>query len=131
MRLLADENIPRALVTALRTLGHDVTALTELQRGSADAEVARLAGAEGRIVITFDKDFGELAVRHGLGGAAGVVLLRFVPESPEHATHLVLQSLAGIGSIEGRLVVVERERVRLRVLEPRSIDPGSPTGPDS
>jgi hypothetical protein len=92
--------------------------------------VARRASAEGRIIITFDKDFGELAVRHGLGGQAGVVLLRFVPESPDHAAHLVLQALAGIGPIEGRLVVIERERVRLRALGSGPVDRGSPAGPD-
>lgn len=66
MRFLADENIPMALMAALRQHGHDVVAAGAIIGGSADREVAARAAAEGRIVLTFDKDFGAIAMRGAL-----------------------------------------------------------------
>lgn len=63
MRLLADENIPGDAVDALRAAGHDVVWIHTDAPGSTDPDVLALAQREGRIVVTFDKDFGELAWR--------------------------------------------------------------------
>jgi predicted nuclease of predicted toxin-antitoxin system len=66
MRILANENFPRQAVEALRSRGHDVFwARTECP-GTPDSQVIRRAASEGRILITFDKDFGELAFQQGL-----------------------------------------------------------------
>ena len=76
MRFLADENIPGRLVETLRRAGHDV-AWTRMDRpGADDRVVLARAVAERRIVITFDKDFGELAARSGLSAPSGVILIR-------------------------------------------------------
>ena len=61
MRLLADENVAGETVEALRQQGHDVAWVRTGSPGLADEEVLRRAVSEGRIVVTFDKDFGELA----------------------------------------------------------------------
>ena len=61
MRLLANENIPLSAVEALRSCGHDVMWIREKAPGISDIEVMRLGHLEERILITFDKDFGELA----------------------------------------------------------------------
>jgi hypothetical protein len=58
VRLLTDENIPSALVVALVEAGHEVATVRERAGGAADLDVARLAEAENRILLTFDKDFG-------------------------------------------------------------------------
>lgn len=64
MRFLLDENIDLRLVAFLRSLGHDVTAIaTDYQRSIADLDVLTLARTEQRIVITRDRDFGELVNR--------------------------------------------------------------------
>lgn len=63
MNLLADENFPRVVVEALRAAGHDVVwARTDMPAAADDVILGR-AQAEGRLVVTFDKDFGELAFR--------------------------------------------------------------------
>lgn len=72
-RLLADENVPGAVVAALRQQGHDVAWIHEDAPGSPDPEVLERAQREGRVVVTFDKDFGELAFRRGLAASVGVV----------------------------------------------------------
>jgi len=65
MRLLADENIPRASIQALRVGGHDVLAASETMARALDREVLARAGAEGRVLVTFDRDFGALAAWPG------------------------------------------------------------------
>jgi hypothetical protein len=78
LRLLADENFPRAAGQALREAGHDVACVVDVALGAADRSVERLAAADGRAILTFDKDFGDLAVRDRVA-RSGVVLVRFPP----------------------------------------------------
>jgi predicted nuclease of predicted toxin-antitoxin system len=65
VRLLADECCDPRLVAALRGAGHDVRYVLESDAGASDEHVAALSAEQGRILITEDKDFGELALRHG------------------------------------------------------------------
>lgn len=74
MRLLADENVPAPAVAALRAAGHDVLHVAESVPGSSDDAVLALAADEQRVLLKFDKDFGELAFRRGLSSRHGVVL---------------------------------------------------------
>ena len=60
MRLLANENIPLATVEALREAGEDVVSVTEDSPGATDEAVIRWARQEERVVVTFDRDYGEL-----------------------------------------------------------------------
>lgn len=60
MRLLADESCDFAVVRALRAAGRDVVAVVELSLRAEDEQVMDLAVREGRIVLTEDKDFGQL-----------------------------------------------------------------------
>ena len=62
MRLLVDENVPIASVIALRTAGHDVYSASEHDAGTADNVLLARAQEEGRLLVTFDRDFGDLAV---------------------------------------------------------------------
>jgi predicted nuclease of predicted toxin-antitoxin system len=81
------------------------------QRGRARAV------AEARIVLTFDRDFGELLHRRAAPAPPGVVYLRFRPAHPEEPAERLLALLAaGDVALEGRLTVLERGRVRQRAL---------------
>jgi predicted nuclease of predicted toxin-antitoxin system len=60
-RFLANENAPRDAVVAARAAGFDVAWMVELQPGAGDEIVLSLAQQDDRVLITFDKDFGELA----------------------------------------------------------------------
>lgn len=115
MRLLADENIPGPMVTALRDVGHDVLWIAEAMPSTDDRSVLALAAAEQRVLLTFDKDFGELAFRHGLPASSGVVLLR-VPIHPATATAIATRALDSASDFVGRFVVVEEHRIRERPL---------------
>jgi predicted nuclease of predicted toxin-antitoxin system len=75
-KFLTNENIARAVVQALRQAGHDVLSAKESLRGEEDAAILARAQAEERIVVTQDKDFGELAFRFGLSATCGITLFR-------------------------------------------------------
>jgi predicted nuclease of predicted toxin-antitoxin system len=61
MRFLADENIPGDAVAELEAAGHDIISIRIAAPGSKDEDVLALAVRETRIILTFDKDFGELS----------------------------------------------------------------------
>jgi hypothetical protein len=82
MRFLADENFPRPALLALRKAGWDVLAIAEECPGVPDEDVAALCEDQRRILLTFDKDFGELVFHRGLPAGSGVVLFRIPPDSP-------------------------------------------------
>jgi len=63
MRILLDENIPGDAVATLRSRGHDVVWIRTDSPGIADDAILAGAVSEQRLLITFDKDFGELVFR--------------------------------------------------------------------
>ena len=75
MNLIADEGVDRAVVERLRQDGHDVVYVAELAPSVPDEEVLRQANARGALLLTADKDFGELVFRQRLVHS-GVVLVR-------------------------------------------------------
>lgn len=117
IRFLANENIPLESVRRLRKAGHDVLAVSESLPGARDTEVLTRAHQEGRIVLTFDRDYGELIYRRGLPAPFGVVYLRFIPASPAQVAEVLaeLQEVSGL-TLAGRYTVVDPERIRQRPL---------------
>jgi predicted nuclease of predicted toxin-antitoxin system len=75
VNLLADESVEGQVVERLRQDGHDVIYVAELAPSIVDEEVLHQANARGAVLVTADKDFGELVFRQGLVHS-GVVLLR-------------------------------------------------------
>ncbi|OGP82372.1 MAG: hypothetical protein A2Y95_05790 [Deltaproteobacteria bacterium RBG_13_65_10] len=75
MNLLADEGVDRAIVHRLRRDGHDVIYVAELSPGITDEQVLEQANGRSAVLLTADKDFGELVFRQGRVHQ-GVVLLR-------------------------------------------------------
>jgi predicted nuclease of predicted toxin-antitoxin system len=118
LRLLANENFPGAAVEALRARGHDVAWVRLDAPGSDDREVLHRAVVEARILLTFDKDFGELAFRMGLPAACGVVLFRMAPRSPAYVAERAVAVLDSRSDWAGRFSVVEEDRIRTTLLPP-------------
>lgn len=116
MRLLANENVPKAVVVALRAEGHDVAWIREDAPGCTDDSVLARSVAETRLLVTFDKDFGELVFQRGARASAGVVLLRLPATSPEGLAALVASVLQDAHDWLGSFVIVERGRLRIRPL---------------
>jgi len=112
VRILANENLSGETVEALRAHGHDVAWVPEEAPSASDREILARAQAEDRVVVTFDKDFGELAVRAGLAASAGVILLRIRQLSAAFVTRLVVAALESRSDWSGHFWVVEESRVR-------------------
>jgi predicted nuclease of predicted toxin-antitoxin system len=117
VRFLADENIPFASITMLRKQDHDVLAVREAMPGAPDWTVLAQAAEDGRVLITFDRDFGRLLYQQNFVPPSGLVLLRFEPTNPTEPA-MILISLLDRPEIEleGKFSVVDREKVRQRPL---------------
>jgi len=113
VRLLADENVPGALVEVLRARGHDVWWAHTQARGSSDEVPLALAQTQARVVLTMDKDFGVLAFRERLPASRGVVLLRLGHLRLRRLVAIVLEALDRGAAQHGKFTVVEEERVRV------------------
>jgi predicted nuclease of predicted toxin-antitoxin system len=61
VRFLADESCDSVVVRALRAAGHDAATVSDVAPGAEDEIVAALANSESRVLVTEDKDFGQLA----------------------------------------------------------------------
>jgi predicted nuclease of predicted toxin-antitoxin system len=121
MRFLANENFPLASIRLLREAGHDVLAVIQDSPGAKDPAVLAQADQEDRILLTFDRDYGELVYLRDFPVPPGIVYLRFIPESASEPAAILtgLLELPGL-SLSGSFTVLERTRVRQRPLPPRS-----------
>ena len=84
-KILADENIPRTAIQTLRSSGYDVLSIWEINPGMSDEQVVQFSIREKRIIITFDKDFGRIALTNP--DIPGVMLLRIPPANSEYITN--------------------------------------------
>jgi predicted nuclease of predicted toxin-antitoxin system len=116
MRLLADENISGSVIRELRRLGHDVVSVKETIRSAPDRVLLTRATEERRILITHDKDFGELAYRHGIPSTCGIVLFRLSGSTPEDDNTRILTVLSSDVPFMGHFCVVTDDRLRIRPL---------------
>lgn len=92
MNLLADESVDRLIVERLRADGHYVAYVAELDPGITDLEVLQQANELPALLITSDKDFGELVFQQGLDTALGVVLIRLSGVSAVRKAELVSEA---------------------------------------
>lgn len=76
MKIIADESVDFEIVEALRSAGVEVKAVVEMDPGISDDEVLELANKHQLLLLTEDKDFGELVIRLRKPNF-GVILLRF------------------------------------------------------
>jgi predicted nuclease of predicted toxin-antitoxin system len=116
MRLLANENFPLDAVQALRKAGYDIVWIREAAPGIPDTEVLAWAEQEKRILLTFDKDFGELAYREKLPASCGIILLRIPTPSSEYVAKFVLSVFNNHQDWIGYFSVIEEHRIRMRPL---------------
>jgi predicted nuclease of predicted toxin-antitoxin system len=96
MRFLANENFPLPSVRLLRREGYELAWVTEDSPGIEDSQVLTRAADEQRVIITFDRDYGELIYRLRLPSPTGVMYLRFRPHTPEEPAVLLLNLLPKI-----------------------------------
>jgi predicted nuclease of predicted toxin-antitoxin system len=112
MRFAVDACVPRQLAEALTTLGADVT-LAAGRPAMPDDQVLGGTVSVDRVLITADKDFGELVIR-SRKNAVGVILIRSDIVSTALAEETAMRILALENHARGLFVVLERTNVRTR-----------------
>ena len=115
MNLLADESIDRPIVERLRRDGHDVLYVAEMEPSIDDDVVLERANERAALLLTGDKDFGELVFREGKLVAGGVVLIRLAGLSSGSKAGVVADAFREHGAeFAHRFSVIEPGRVRVR-----------------
>jgi predicted nuclease of predicted toxin-antitoxin system len=112
-KFLANENVPGEVVEAARLAGHEMAWIAELSAGADDDTVLATSLAEGRVLVTFDKDFGELAFRQGKDASCGVILLRPRLHDPDYVVRFTLTVLAQQVTWEGQFCVAQEGKLRV------------------
>jgi predicted nuclease of predicted toxin-antitoxin system len=114
VNLLADENIDQQIVERLRQEGHSVLYVAEMEPGISDDAVLERANEQSALLVTADKDFGELVFRQGLVHS-GVVLLRLAGLSPDARAGIVADVLREHeAELAGAFSVISPGTVRIR-----------------
>lgn len=116
MILVCDEGVDRPIVECLRREGFESRYVAEMSPGIADEEVLRLAKSENALLVTTDKDFGELVYRQRRA-SAGVVLLRLAGLTENEKCQNVLAAFHTHGeAFQDAFTVISKGLVRIRPL---------------
>lgn len=114
MRILADENFPRPVVYVLRREGHDVLWARTDCPGAGDRALLERAEAEGRLLLTLDKDFRQLALGRPVRlKRSGVLLFRVYPAVAELLEPLVLAALGTRHLWRGHVSTVTKDGIEM------------------
>ncbi len=114
MKFIADEGVDAPIVSALRNKGYDVLYILELSPGKQDDVILSEANSQNRILLTQDKDFGELVFRlqqiH-----SGVVLIRLHGIKPLEKAIIVTTALEKhLNELHNAFVVIQKNAVRIK-----------------
>jgi predicted nuclease of predicted toxin-antitoxin system len=114
MKFFADEGVDGQIVSVLRENGFDVLYAAENIAGTEDQEVLRIANQEDRVLITRDKDFGELAYQNHMIHA-GIILNRLYELSSQKKAETVLSVIKEFQEeLIGKFTVIQPGKVRIK-----------------
>jgi predicted nuclease of predicted toxin-antitoxin system len=117
MKLLTNENFPRASYLIIKKGGYDVIAIGIGFNGISDEEVVFKAIQENRTILTFDRDYGELIFKHNHKPKAGVIYFRIKNFTPDEPALIFLELIKSEKYIfEGYFTVIDRQTIRQRII---------------
>jgi predicted nuclease of predicted toxin-antitoxin system len=117
MNVLADESVDHQIVERLRRDGHQVGYIAEMKPGIPDSDVLTLANQEGSILLTADKDFGEMVFRQQLH-MHGIVLIRLSGLSSDRKANIVSNAMRQhLSELSKVFTVIMPGMVRIRRIE--------------
>jgi predicted nuclease of predicted toxin-antitoxin system len=115
MIFLADENFPRPSTIILREKGYNIKSVQEDSPGITDEEVIKIAQEQELIILTFDRDYGELIFKYSKENPPSVVFFREKGNTPDFAAFTLFNLLVETNiSLNGAFTVVEDKSVRQR-----------------
>ncbi|MBI4725690.1 DUF5615 family PIN-like protein [candidate division TA06 bacterium] len=113
MKFLADENVDKSVAERLRDDGHTVLYVLEMVPSISDDEVIRRANQEFALLLTADKDFGELVFRQRRS-VYGVVLIRLAGLSPQRKAAAAMAIQKHADELARNFTVITPRTVRIR-----------------
>lgn len=117
LKFLVDESSGKKLSNFLKTNNFDSIFAGDLFSGSEDSEVLAFAEKEERILITNDKDFGELIFRLGKP-SSGVIFLRLKKDLPQTKQDYTLKIIRELKlTLKNSFVIVTEDKIRIRSLK--------------
>ena len=116
VRWLVNENFPAPAVAVMRATGHDVLSIAESRPGDTDIEVLALAREEGRWLVTFDRDYGELLFARNYAPPPAVILLRVSSYRPAEPAAWLEHLLREPDELLGKFTVFTGTTARSRPL---------------
>jgi predicted nuclease of predicted toxin-antitoxin system len=117
VKVLADESVDYPVVDALRQKGIDVKYIAEFKSGVTDEIVLENAIRESRILLTADKDFGELVYRLGMLHS-GVVLYRLTGLENKQKVKIIVSVFDDhLTELEDKFTVINQTHIRIRKIQ--------------
>ncbi len=114
MKIIADESVDYGIIEELRNNGFEVLAIEDSHKGSTDEEVLNISLKENSLLMTEDKDFGELAFRLNKAHV-GIILIRLSGLDSEFKNKIVLKSLSeNLSKMENSFSVISSNQTRIR-----------------
>ena len=115
MKLLANENFPYKSIYYLKEKGFDVLSIGMDNPSILDSEIMKIAMTEERVIVTFDRDYGELIFRHNYKPEKGVIYLRLDNYRPDEPG-IIVEEIINNKEIDltSALTVVSKNGIRQR-----------------
>ena len=112
---IANENFPRPSILFLREHGHTILSIQELHQGWSDIEVLQKANSENLVILTFDKDYGELIFRYAVQNPPAIIFFRLKGKDPSYVGQ-ILQKIIASNRIEFKnaFTVIDENSIRQR-----------------
>lgn len=118
MHLIANENFPFPSSQILLNAGHEIYLIAKECAGITDLQVIEKAKQLSAIILSFDKDYGEIIFRHEIANPPAVIFFRHKGDSPKFAGETLLKLLTGNKFIfKDRFTVIEGTGIRQKVYQ--------------
>jgi predicted nuclease of predicted toxin-antitoxin system len=114
VKFLVDVGVGKSVEGWLQSKNYDTKSVRDINSKASDKEILNLAKSENRMIITMDKDFGELVYRSGLSHS-GVLLLRLEDAQAEEKVQVIDTILQKYSEkLEGHFCVFQDGKLRIR-----------------
>ena len=114
MEFLANENFSNPSIDIIRNEGYQVISIRESSSGIADEEVIAFAIKNNLVIVTFDKDYGELIVLYKFINPPSVVYFKSKGNEPKSAGFRLLQYIQDNIILENHFTIIEDKNIRQR-----------------
>ncbi len=114
LKFLVDVGVGKKVEKWLTDNGYDIKCMRDINPKAGDSDILHLAVTEGRMVITIDKDFGELVYNSGKLHS-GVLILRLENADGNQKVKVIKKILSEHSvRLRGRFCVFQGERLRIK-----------------